>query len=191
MALELIAHWILFGGSHLAMSHPPAREMMIKELGDKKFFAVYTSIVGASFIVMVFRYIKLGRMPQHQKNVNVISRFGPTPFIAAGLQTLAGCMMVQSYFSPSPTGMNPAAKNQDPEDTRGLVRISRHGLFAAIGLLSFAQVMILPRAIDLVFWGGFPLFSYIGSLHQDYRQQNTKPAGFYEKNICNSFRCNC
>jgi len=180
MALEMLGHWLVFGGSHIVMSHPPIREYMINEFGKQKFVGIYSTVVGVSLATMIYRYSKLVKLPQNQKIIHNLNQSVPGNIAIILLQTLAGVLIIEQSNNPSPASMTSEFKD-NKEESKGLLRITRHGLFTGIALAGVSQILRLPRLIDLVFWGGFPVFCVVGSMHQDYRQKNVLPAEFYEK----------
>ena len=66
-------------------------------------------------------------------------------------------------------------------EPRGFNRITRHGTFMSFALLGIGQMLTRGRLGDAVFWGSFPVFWIIGSLHQDYRLKQDMSKAFFEK----------
>ena len=58
-----------------------------------------------------------------------------------------------------------------PGTVKGVLRITRHPLFAGLALWGLAHVLVNGFLSDVVFFGGFPLFSLLGGAHQDARKQ--------------------
>ena len=87
--------------------------------------------------------------------------------LCIALGTSAFALMTASFAQPSPTGMDPRAALEP----RGLVRVTRHPLFAAFALWGIGHVVINGFLSDLIFFGGFVAFAIVGAQHQDARKR--------------------
>jgi len=152
MALEMIGHWLLFGGAHIVMSHPPIREYLINDFGKRKFVGIYSGVVGVSLAAMIYRYLKIAKLPQNQKFIHKLNQSVPANVAVVALQALSGVALFEQVRSPSPASLSSKSKDNQ-EEPKGLVRITRHGLFTGIALMGVSQIFMLPRLIDLVFLG--------------------------------------
>jgi uncharacterized membrane protein len=52
----------------------------------------------------------------------------------------------------------------------GVTRITRHPTFAAFFLFGIAHCLMNGTLTDLIFFGGFSVFAWIGAAHQDERK---------------------
>jgi uncharacterized membrane protein len=57
-----------------------------------------------------------------------------------------------------------------PAAARGVTRITRHPMLVAFGLFGVAHLLVNGSLGDVLFFGGFPLFTWIGGRHQDARK---------------------
>ena len=55
-------------------------------------------------------------------------------------------------------------------EAHGVTRITRHPTFAAIFLFGIAHCLVNGYLSDVVFFGGFAAFAWIGAAHQDSRK---------------------
>jgi len=51
--LQVLFGWLLFGGSHTVLSHPPVRDRLVARLGDRVFLLVYSLVALATFVPLV------------------------------------------------------------------------------------------------------------------------------------------
>ena len=66
-------------------------------------------------------------------------------------------------------------------EVEGIYRVSRHSTFMSFALLGIGKLFTRGFMSDIIFWGMFPAFWLVGSLHQDQRLKETMPAEFFEK----------
>jgi uncharacterized membrane protein len=78
----------------------------------------------------------------------------------------AFAMLVSGLARPSPASLAPGRPI-----VKGVFRVTRHPLFMAAGLYGLLHLLVVPvYATELAFFGGFPLFVWIGCRHQDQRK---------------------
>jgi len=175
--------WLGFAGSHLVLSHPPVRSHVIKKYCDndtQKFIKGYSILAGAFFFPMVVIYgAKRNAGPQLHSMGN--SRF--MSLVGTSIRGLA--LVTASQIAANPPAASPVVATEAEMDDKikGLTRITRHGVFTALSLWGIANVLTRGSLVALAFWAPFPLFSYVGALHQDYRhkEDGTKPASYFDK----------
>src|SRR5262249_20511561 len=80
--------------------------------------------------------------------------------------------LIPSQAAPSSMG----ASAQRPA-AHGVLRITRHPFNAGASLFGIAHLLVKGALGDVLFFGGFPLFAWIGSRHQDERLARGK-AGY-------------
>ena len=51
--LQVLFGWLLFGGSHTVLSHPPVRDWLVARLGDRVFLLVYSLVALATFVPLI------------------------------------------------------------------------------------------------------------------------------------------
>jgi uncharacterized membrane protein len=66
-------------------------------------------------------------------------------------------------------------------EVKGIYRISRHALFLSFAFLGAGNLFLRGALSDILFWGSFPAFWTVGSMHQDSRLEKTLPKSFYEQ----------
>ena len=68
-----------------------------------------------------------------------------------------------------------AMQARGPATVRGVVRITRHPMFAAFGLFGIAHLLVNGSLAAVLFFAGFPVFAWIGARHQDARKTRDRP----------------
>jgi uncharacterized membrane protein len=170
---QLLALWLAFAGSHLALSSTRIRPRLIARIGFQPFLGVYSLIALALFIPLVRIYFR------HRHAGPVLwTSLGP-PGLALALNhalMAAGLVLVVAALLPGSAA--PSAMSADPTApvrARGITRITRHPLFAGLALFGAAHLLVNGALADVVFFGGFPVYAWIGSRHQDARLARQRP----------------
>lgn len=158
--------WLAFALTHTVFSAIPVRSALVNGFGEKLFLALYSLIALATFVPLVIAY--------GASSGPLLWDLSLSPFVywlAMALSALAWAVVIAAYFQPSPTGMDPRA----PARAHGLTRITRHPLFMGLALWGFAHLLLSVSLSDLVFFGGFIVYGFLGALHLDYRKRKTEP----------------
>lgn len=158
--------WLAFTLSHTLFSAIPVRSMLVGWLGEKPFLGLYSLVALATFIPLVIAYGASDGPLLWDLNINAFIYW-----LAMTLSALAWAVVIAAYFQPSPTGMDPRA----PRRAHGLTRITRHPIFMGLALWGFAHLLLSVSLSDLVFFGGFIVYGFLGALHLDYRKRKLEP----------------
>lgn len=171
--LWLALLWAGFAGTHLVLSSASLRPRLMARLGDGPFRGLYSLTVLTWFVALVWvfaRHKHSGPLlwdtvgpPAIAELLNIVLMVLAFALLVAGL--------IPSQVAPSSMTAAPAER----VEARGLLRITRHPFNAAVGLFGIAHVLVNGHLGDVVFFGGFPLFAWIGSRHQDTRLSKDKP----------------
>jgi uncharacterized membrane protein len=169
------------------MSHPPNRKKLVDRLGKNGFMGFYSAVSFATLIPLVVLYVRYGR----GKGPLLFKPILPLRITGNVFKYLGGISFALTVANPSPVAgpadaMNDAQKQEQralASDPVGFTRITRHGTFMSFALLGVGQALSSGIYGNVLFWAGFPVFWYIGSLHQDYRQkqEGRLPDEFYSK----------
>ncbi len=168
--------WLLFGGSHVALSSLRLRPRLVAALGPQGFQAAYSLLALAVFTALVWFYLD----HRHEGPLLWAPRLR-----TAGLwvlyvgQGVAWTLVAAGGLQPSPAmtgGMGQALPEQI--EVRGAHRITRHGIFMGVGLMGLLHLPVNGFLSDVVFWSGFPVFALIGCWHQDRRKLATEGPGY-------------
>jgi uncharacterized membrane protein len=168
--------WIGFAGAHFVMSSASLRPRLIASLGDGGFRGLYSLVVLVLFVALVWVFAR------HKHDGPVLwSTIGP-PSVADGanlvLMLLAFAVLVAGLL-PSQAPPSAMTSPDRRPTAHGVLRITRHPFNASLGLFGLAHILVNGALGDVLFFGGFPLFAWFGSRHQDARMARDK-SGYRE-----------
>jgi uncharacterized membrane protein len=155
--------WAAFMATHLALSSARVRPAAIARLGADGFRGVYSLVALGLFVPLVWIFAT----HKHAGPLLWLSLGPPgaARFVNHVLMGLATILVVASVL-PSSTAPS-AMLARGPAVARGLVRVTRHPMLAGFGLFGAAHLLVNGTLGDVLFFGGFPLFAWIGARHQD------------------------
>lgn len=161
--------WLLFGGTHLALSATPLRDGLVMRLGEQRFLLVYTLVAWATFAALVAYYAT------HQQAGAAGPALGGSPpwRYALAAATVLGVALAAAGLAgylDSPMALL-SSKNRLPA---GIYRITRHPFFVGAALLGATHALLASRLVGTVFFAGFTLLALIGARHQDLKLARRK-----------------
>lgn len=168
---KILLWWLLFGGTHILGSALPVRRPLIRALGLQGFKGVYSLVSLATFIPLVWVYFKSQSAGE--------ALFVPIPgaiWVSQVLMFIALVVLVQGYTTPSPIGTQAEMTGEYSSDVLGIQRVTRHPAGWGYALFGMAHCLVLPWTGDLLFFGGWIVFSLASTLHQDARSRKEGPA---------------
>ena len=157
--------WGAFAVSHSVPCASPIREQLVSRLGLRGFRAAYSAVSLVVFALLVrsyWRAIHTGPELWHLRSVPGVSA------LAVLLSTVAVIAALAGFLRPSPASFRAGG---GPPRAVGLLRVTRHPVFAAFGLWALAHLLVNGFLADVVFFGGFALYSVVGAAHQDVRKR--------------------
>ena len=164
--IVIVALWLAFAGSHMALSAVPVRTRLVAALGEWPFRGVYSLVSFATFIPLVWFYF------QHKHAGPLLWAVPLTPLVLGLLyfsNALAFILIAGGYLSPSPAVMGMTTVRHRP-----IHDLTRHSLFMGVGLWGLMHMVPNGFAGDVAFFGGFVVFALVGSWHQDARLVKTR-----------------
>lgn len=171
VAIGIAALWLLFGASHTLLSSVALRPRLVAALGEGPFLGVYSLVAFATFVPLVWLYFANKHAGPHLWYVGGAVGVRPLVYLGMGV---ALAMLVAGVARPSPASLSPGK----PEPA-GVLRVTRHPVFMAIGLFGLLHLLAASvNAAELAFFAGFPIFAVIGSWHQDVRKLRTGTEAF-------------
>ncbi len=162
--MSITVWWLLFGGTHIALTTRPLRPPLLAALGDGGFKIAYSIVSFLTFVPLVGAYIAAyhgsGRGWQ-------LDSGSPVALAALLLAGLAFTVVIASLTQASPLSFVPGAKKR----AYGLTRITRHPMDMGLALWAASHLLVDCSPAALAFFGGFVLFCFVGCAHQDARKR--------------------
>ena len=174
-ALGLALLWAAFAGSHMALSSARLRPRLRTRLGEQGFRGLYSLIALAIFIPLVRIY-----WTHRHAGPLLWTTIGPPEIATLLNHVLMALALILLASSLLPAGAAPSAMHAQLEGiarVRGMTRITRHPTLVSFALFGIAHLLVNGNLSDVAFFGGFPLFTWIGARHQDERMARDR-AGY-------------
>jgi uncharacterized membrane protein len=174
--LAIAGLWLAFAGAHVVLSSATVRPRLVARLGMQAFQGLYSLAMIALFVPLVWVFAE-----NKHAGPLVWTTIGP-PAVARALAwtlnvsafALLVCALVPTSAAPSSIG----AADRRPR-AHGILRITRHPLLAGFACWGIAHLLVNGHLGDIVFFGGFPVWVWIGARHQDARLARDRP-GYVE-----------
>lgn len=162
--LALVFWWLVFAATHMGMSAISMRGRLVEALGAGGFLGVYTLVSFATFVPLVWTYMA------NRHGGPVVLPLAHLPGVHAIAMAVAWASFacaIAGVFQPSALSFGARGVTR----ARGLGRVTRHPLFMSLGVWAAAHVLVNGFLTDVIFFGGFALFSVVGCAHQDARKR--------------------
>ncbi|MCA9773701.1 MAG: hypothetical protein KC466_14890 [Myxococcales bacterium] len=173
--LTIAALWIAFAATHVGLSSESTRPRLVARVGTAGYQGLYALVALAIFVPLVWIY--LGHRHQGPVLWTSVGPYAVAKHLNFLLMGIAFALLVCSFL-PSGTGVRaflPGARYE----VRGILPITRHPMNVAFGLFGLAHLLVNGFASDVAFFAGWPLFAYLGSVHQDRRLARDK-VGYHD-----------
>lgn len=171
----LVLLWAAFIGGHLVLSHPPVRGPLRARLGANGFTSLYSAMALGLFVPLVYVWWT------HRHQGPMLWMLRDVPGLRHGVEllvVLGFALETAGLFQPAPGSMAFSMAGRAPE-LRGVSTVTRHPLFVGMSLWAIGHLLMNGWATDVAFFGGFPLMTLVGCMHQDWRKAREEP-GFKE-----------
>ncbi len=156
----ILLGWLLFGGTHIALGGEPARSFLVGKLGPGPFMGVFSLVALAAFGFLINAYWE--SFPAGE----VVLGWGADSPVTARISEVVGglafVLLFTGFFNRTPMSIIKG----DPAPY-GITRVTRHPMNMAFALFAIGHLLSNRYAGDWIFWGGFILYGYVGSIHQD------------------------
>ena len=170
----LVVLWLAFAATHMGMSSLRLRPRLVAALGERGFAGLYSLVALAIFVPLVWIYFG------HKHEGPFLWYLGGVPGLRYAVyvgMALTLVLLVGGLARPSPSSMAAG-----PTEVRGVQRITRHPVFMAAGLYGFLHLLVASvSTTELAFFGGFPVFALLGSIHQDARKRAAPGSEAYRR----------
>src|SRR5262245_47949811 len=149
-AVWIAALWVLFAGTHMALSSQRFRPRLVAALGARGFQGVYSLVALATFVPLVATYYAHKHSGPY---LWTLSQLPGLRWLGYGVMGAAFALVVAGLVQPSPAGMVPVK----PE-VRGVARITRHPVLMGFGLWGLAHLLLTSVYVpELSFFGAFAI----------------------------------
>ena len=147
----------------MVLSSLRIRPRLIGVLGKRPYQGLYSAVALLLFVPLVWVYFANKHAGPELWYVGGAAAVRGLGMIGMGV---AFVLAVGGLLRPSPASLAPGST-----EIAGVLRITRHPLFMGLGLMGLMHLLMAPvHASDLAFFGGFPVFAWIGCRHQDLRK---------------------
>ncbi len=165
--------WALFAGSHTILSTKNIRTGMVNAMGEKGFQGVYSlvALVAFAFLIAAFYFTKSTGEPVLTAGMD----HPATATVCNILMLFSLVFLFTGFVNRTPMGMVPSEIK-----AYGIVRVTRHPMNMAFALFGLAHLLTNRYIADWFFYGGFILYGYLGSYHQDLKKAETVGQGLVD-----------
>lgn len=164
--MQVLFGWLMFGGTHTALSHPPVRDRLVSRFGERGFLLVYSLVALAIFVPLVFAFFS--QRIASPIPLPALLRIPGIWWLTMGLMFVALNLMVLGFSSPNPVS---SLTGRSGTGAVGALRITRHPGFMGVAVFGLAHLLVNPAPIDRAFFGGAVVYSILGCAHQDWRRR--------------------
>jgi len=168
-AIEVLILWLLFAGTHTALSHPPIRSRLVSRLGQGGFLGLYSLVAFATFVPLAWTFFS--NRSSHAVPLPVLAMTPGIWWVTMLLNLFAILLLVLGFSRPNPVSSLTARPGSS---AMGVLRITRHPAFMGVAILGLGHLLVNHSAIDRVFFGGTFLYALLGCAHQDWRRRQSE-----------------
>ena len=174
----MMAYWevtlssLLFFGLHVGIAGGSARQIMVDRLAEKGFQIIFSV---ASVLILIWMITAYRNAPVME--LWFVPAFMWLPVL---LMPLACILNVCAYSSPNPTGIGGGKVLKEVDPAKGVFRITRHPLMAAITIFAATHMLVAGERSALIFFGGLLLTAVLGPASID-RKLRARNADFFER----------
>lgn len=155
---------LAFVGGHFMLSSAPVRGPLVGMIGEKPFEGVYTVIVLAAFVWMIFSYNDVD-----YRRLWDVGAAGP--WIAVVLMFFGAIFFVCSVTTKNPTMSGTDITAASPGDGRGIFTVTRHPMLVSFALWGAAHLIARGDAAGVFLFGGVFVLAAGGMIHLDARRR--------------------
>lgn len=159
---ELIVAAAFLWASHFGISSSRLRPALVGRIGETPYLVLYSLIA----LVAIFW---LARAYDGAPYVE-LWYLGWAPWVAAVGMLLASILAVAGVTSASPTALGQASALEGSEPAHGIVRVTRHPFFWAVGLWAIVHILANGDLASLVMFGAFGALGLVGTVLQDAKK---------------------
>jgi uncharacterized membrane protein len=164
---EWIALWaVLFAATHFGLASAAVRPRLLKAIGEWPYRGLFSLVSFATLIPLIIEYFG------HKDAGPILWMLGsvaPLRWLAVALAFAGLLLVVAGLANPSPAGMGAEISGVKFE-ARGVLRLTRHPVFAGLGLWAVGHMIVNGNGGSLLFFGAFAVVGIAGAMLQDNRK---------------------
>lgn len=162
--LALAVAMLLFVGSHLLLSSPGVRGLLVGRIGERAFRAAYSGLSLALLVWIAFAYgdapiVDLWLPPIGLKHLSLLIMPFACIFLVAGLST------------PNPSAIGGGRPEIVAEGPVGILKVTRHPVMWGFALWALAHLLANGDLASLVLFGGIGALALVGARAQDAKKR--------------------
>ena len=174
--VQLVLGTAFFLAIHFGIAGTTLRDSLVVRLGEAGYLGAFSLLSGVGLAWMITGYLLAPYAHVYAS--------GPGLRHATLLLTALGFVLVVSGLTtPNPTQVGSVGllgESRGGEAARGVLRITRHPFLVGVGLWAVAHLLANGDAASLVFFGGFALLAFLGTLSIDRRKARLATPGWAE-----------
>jgi uncharacterized membrane protein len=161
----IAALWLGFAATHMSLASLRLRPALVARMGEQTFQGVFSLVALAFFVPLCWYYFG-----GHKHAGPLLWAIPMTELLRWIIYVGNGAafvLVVAGIVTPSP------AVTGKPAEPRGVQLLTRHSMFMGIGLWGATHLLVNGYASDVAYFAGFPVYTLLGSRHQDTRKRQT------------------
>jgi len=162
--LPLVLAMLFFVGSHLVLSGTRLRDTLVAYQGEGGFRAGFSTLSLLALIWVIYAY----RQAPYIETWGQLVWFKP---IAAALMPVAFLFVVTGLTTKNPTAVASESALDDPDATKGILRITRHPFLWGLSLWAGVHVIANGDMAALVLFGSLLVLCLVGTRSIDAKRQ--------------------
>lgn len=183
-AIIILTAWVVFGGSHLAMSSTGLRQRLGERLGERLDAAGFTLLFVAVTIITMSALIVACSLYADQGRAGLaLGHSGPLQWVMMGTSFFGSVLMLaglinfpKSPFAALARRMRSARATHPPiRRPNGLERLSRHPFFVGLTVVAAVHALQASTLASAVYFLGFAVTSAVGLYLQDRKLRSRWP----------------
>ena len=167
----LAAAALFFVASHLALSHPALRNVLVERIGETGFRALHGVVALAALVWLVLAY-------RTAPFVELWPAWAWTRWVPLAAMPFAAILLVCGLSTRSPTAMYWQAPPPGVDPMPGILKLTRHPVMWAVALWAFAHVPPNGDVASLLFFAAFATLALAGMAAIDRRRAGVMGAAW-------------
>jgi uncharacterized membrane protein len=154
----------LFVASHLVLSAPPLRAVLVSRMGEMQFRALYSLLALALLVWVALAYrdapaLDLWAPPIGLKHLSLL------------IMPIACILLVAGLTTPNPSAIGAGQPEIINAGPAGILKVTRHPVMWAFALWGIAHLLATGDVASLIVFGGITFLALAGARAQDAKKR--------------------